>query len=99
MDNHDAGMIDERTEAEAAFDAARWRVASKLAAATLMVFVSFLLMVGFARPLLGTVLVPGLTLGILLGVLLLYGAWAVAGIYVHWANGHAPDEAQILPGS
>jgi uncharacterized membrane protein (DUF485 family) len=38
--------------------------------------------------LLGRVLVPGLSLGILLGGLLIVVAWVLTWIYIRWANTH-----------
>ena len=51
-------------------------------------YVGFVLLVAFDKPLLGTVLIPGLSLGILLGVLLIVIAWVLTWIYIRWANAH-----------
>ena len=56
------------------------------------VYVGFILLVAFDKPLLARILVPGLSLGILLGALVIVVAWALIVIYVRWANGHY-DEA------
>jgi uncharacterized membrane protein (DUF485 family) len=72
--------------------AARWRLAVILTAAMTAIYVGFILLVAFNKPLLGTVLVPGLSLGILLGVLVILTAWVLIMIYVRWTNANY-DEA------
>jgi uncharacterized membrane protein (DUF485 family) len=68
--------------------AARWRLAIWLTAVMTIVYVGFILLIAFNKPLLGTVLVPGLSLGILLGVLVIVTAWILIVIYVKWTNDH-----------
>ena len=68
--------------------AARWRLALLLTAVMTLTYVGFILLIAFNKPLLGTVLMPGLSLGILLGVLLIVTAWALILIYVRWTNTH-----------
>jgi len=68
--------------------AARWRLALFLTAIMTIVYVGFILLIAFDKPLLGTILVPGLSLGILLGVLMILTAWALILIYVRWTNTH-----------
>ena len=53
-----------------------------------VVYVGFILLIAFNKPLLGRVLAPGLSLGILLGVLVIVVAWAIIVVYVRWANTH-----------
>ena len=68
--------------------AARWRLAISLTLVMLAVYVGFILLVAFDKPLLGYVLVPGLSLGILLGVLVIFIAWLLTWWYIRWANAH-----------
>jgi uncharacterized membrane protein (DUF485 family) len=68
--------------------AARWRLALTLTAVMTIVYVGFILLIAFNKPLLGTILVPGLSLGILLGVLIIATAWILIMIYVRWTNTH-----------
>jgi uncharacterized membrane protein (DUF485 family) len=68
--------------------AARWRLAVLLTTTMTVVYVGFILLIAFNKPLLGTVLMPGLSLGILLGVLLIVTAWVLILIYVRWTNKH-----------
>jgi len=66
--------------------ASRWRVAAALTACTLVSYFGFILLVAFDKPLMGQQLVPGLSVGILLGALVILAAWGLTGIYVVWAN-------------
>ena len=68
--------------------ATRWRLALLLTAAMTVIYVGFILLIAFDKPLLGTILMPGLSLGILLGVLVILTAWALIVIYVRWTNTH-----------
>ena len=68
--------------------AARWRLAILLTAVMTVIYVGFILLIAFNKPLLGTILMPGLSLGILLGVLLIITAWTLILIYVRWTNTH-----------
>jgi uncharacterized membrane protein (DUF485 family) len=68
--------------------AARWRLAVLLTTTMTVVYVAFILLIAFNKPLLGRVLAPGLSLGILLGVLVIVVAWAIIVVYVRFANRH-----------
>lgn len=68
--------------------AARWKLAVLLTTIMTLTYVGFILLIAFNKPLLGTVLMPGLSLGIVLGVLLILLAWALILIYVRWTNTH-----------
>ncbi len=52
----------------------------------LIVYFGFVLLIAFAKPVMGTLLTPGLSLGILLGVVVILAAWLLTSIYVLWAN-------------
>lgn len=69
-----------------ALAARRWRLALVLTGAMLATYFGFLLLVAYDKPMLGTLVVPGLSVGILLGALVILVAWLVTGIYVRWAN-------------
>jgi uncharacterized membrane protein (DUF485 family) len=68
--------------------AARWRVVSSLTVAMIALYFGFILLVAWGKPLLATVLVPGLSLGILLGAVVIVLAWMLMLVYVRWANRH-----------
>jgi uncharacterized membrane protein (DUF485 family) len=71
-----------------ALDAARWRIAIGLTVAMMILYFGFILLVAYDKPLLGRLVVPGLSLGILLGALVIVAAWVLIWIYVRWANKH-----------
>ena len=79
--------------------AAQWRLALILTAVMMAVYFGFILLVAYDKPLLGRLLVPGLSLGTLLGVLVIVTAWAVIWIYVRWANGHYDTTVKRLRGN
>ena len=66
-------------------DAARWRVALGLTAAMVVLYFGFILLVAYGRDLLARPVVPGLTLGILLGALVIVVSWLLTWVYVRWA--------------
>jgi uncharacterized membrane protein (DUF485 family) len=76
-----------KEEALEALAASRWRVAAVLTVATLVAYLGFILLVAFNKPLMGQQLVPGLSIGILLGAIVIITAWVLTGIYIVWANG------------
>jgi uncharacterized membrane protein (DUF485 family) len=76
------------TTAVARLAARRWRLALALTAAMLAVYLGFILLIAFAKPVLAARLTGGLTVGILLGVLVIVSAWLLTWTYVRWANNH-----------
>ncbi len=68
--------------------AARWRLAIILTAVMTFIYVGFILLIAFNKPLLAIVLMPGLSVGIFLGVLVILTAWLLILIYVRWTNKH-----------
>ena len=64
----------------------RRRVTGVLTAVMMLFYFGFILLVAFDKPLLGSQIVPGLSVGILLGVLVILAAWVLVGIYVGWAK-------------
>jgi uncharacterized membrane protein (DUF485 family) len=76
--------------------AARWRIAVGLTAAMMGVYFGFILLVAFSKPLLGVILTEGLSLGILLGALVIVVAWVLTWVYVSWANRHYDTAIQQL---
>jgi len=71
-----------------AVSAARWRIAVSLTIAMMVAYFGFILLVAFNKPLLGTPVARGLSLGILLGALVIVVAWVLTWIYIRWANTH-----------
>lgn len=71
-----------------ALAAARSRIAIGLTATMTVIYVAFILLVAFDKPLLGSLIAPGLSIGIALGVFVIISAWALILVYVRWANAH-----------
>jgi uncharacterized membrane protein (DUF485 family) len=80
--------MSEKQQALEALAAAQWKLALRLTATMMAVYFGFILLVAWAKPLLGRQLVPGLSLGILIGALVIVVAWILIWIYVRWANSH-----------
>lgn len=49
-------------------------------------YFSFMTMFAFAKPVMGTILAPGLSLCILLGAGVIVGSFVLCLVYVVWAN-------------
>lgn len=81
-----------------ALDSARWRIAVWLTFAMMVVYFGFILLVAYDKPLLTRVVVPGLSLGILLGALVIVAAWVFIWIYVRWADQHYDAKIEALKG-
>jgi uncharacterized membrane protein (DUF485 family) len=78
--------MDDRTKALQSLAAERLRVSLILSGAMMFIYFGFILLIAFNKPLLGSLVVPGLSLGILLGALVIISAWVLIFIYVRWAN-------------
>lgn len=87
-----------RTEELQALDSARWRIAVRLTVAMMVLYFGFILLVAYNKPLLARLVVPGLSLGILLGALVIVAAWVLIWIYVRWANTHYDAAIDALRG-
>ena len=64
----------------------RFRVALVLTAAMMVIYFGFILLVAFGKDFLGNLVSDGLSLGILLGVLVILSTWVLTWAYVRWAN-------------
>ncbi|MBU6364963.1 MAG: DUF485 domain-containing protein [Gemmatimonadetes bacterium] len=72
----------------AALARARWRVAAALTAAMVCVYFGFIGLVAWRRDWLATPLGEGLTVGIVLGALVIVAAWGLTWRYVRWTRAH-----------
>ena len=75
---------------------ARWRMALALTVAVIVVYFGFILLIAYRRDLLATRLAPGLSLGIVLGALVIVASWVLTWIYVRWANAHYDTEVGAM---
>lgn len=89
--------MNDRAKALAALATARWRIALLLTSAMMFIYFGFILLIAFNKPLMGLLILPGLSLGILLGALVIISAWVLIFVYVRWANNSYDEKiAQIL---
>jgi uncharacterized membrane protein (DUF485 family) len=79
-----------------ALAAARRRVALLLTGLMVGIYFGFIGLIAWNKPLLGTLLVPGLSLGIALGALVIVSCWVLTWIYVRWANEKYDPELERL---
>ena len=76
--------------------AARWRIALGLTLAMIALYFGFIGLVAWNKPLLGRLVAPGLSLGILLGALVIVASWLLTWWYVRWANTHYDPHLESL---
>jgi len=76
--------------------ARRGRIAATLTVAVVVIYFGFITLVAFDKPLLATPVTRGLTLGILLGALVIVASWVTTWIYVRWANNTYDVELERL---
>lgn len=78
-------MTDRSSELHA-LSAQRSRVAMILTVLMLIIYFGFIALVAFGKGFLGGLITDGLSIGILLGALVIVGAWILTYVYVRWAN-------------
>jgi uncharacterized membrane protein (DUF485 family) len=66
----------------------RWRVAIALTIVMVVNYFGFVLIIAFAKPLVAAQVVPGVSLGIILGAGVIAVSWLLTFWYVRWANRH-----------
>lgn len=76
----------DRVPNTAALAKRRLTVAVTLSVVMIVIYFSFMGLFAFDKPLLGTVLTPGLSLCIVLGPLVIISSFLLCLIYVVWAN-------------
>ena len=82
-----------------ALAAQRWRIALTLTAVMIALYFGFIALIAYDRPLLATLVAPGLTLGILLGALVIVVSWLLTYGYVRWANTRYDPALRALGGA
>ena len=78
---------------------ARRRIAIALSLLVFLLYFGFIFAVAFSRDLMATMIVPGLSAGMLFGVLVIVGAWLTTWIYVRWANAHLDPRRAAIRGA
>ena len=89
-------MSSDRDTELRALGAARWRVALALTGAMIALYFGFISLIAFAKPVLARQLAPGLSLGIVLGALVIVISWLLTWVYVRWTNKHYDTRLERL---
>jgi len=76
----------------------RWRIAIALTATMIVIYFGFIALIAFDKTLLATRIGTGLSLGILLGALVIVASWLLTWWYVRWANAHYDPHLETLRG-
>jgi uncharacterized membrane protein (DUF485 family) len=74
----------------------RWHMAIALSALMVVIYFGFILLIAFNKPAVGSILVPGLSVGIVLGAMVIVLTWATTWFYMRWANRHVDGEIERL---
>jgi len=77
---------------------ARGRIAIALTATMMVVYFGFIALIAFNPALLARKIGDGLSLGILLGALVIVASWLLTWIYVRWANAHYDTAIRAMGG-
>jgi uncharacterized membrane protein (DUF485 family) len=72
------------------------QLAAVLTALMIVLYFGFVLLIAYNKQLLARLLRPGLSLGILLGALVIVCSWVLTWVYVRWANTHYDDAVDRL---
>ena len=75
---------------------ARGRIAAALTAVVVVIYFGFIALIAFDKALLARKLTPGLSVGIVLGALVIVSSWLSTWIYVRWANAHYDTKLSAL---
>ena len=67
---------------------ARTRLVSILTVAMIVLYFGFVLLIAYNKPLMARLITRGLSVGILLGALVIVLSWLLTWVYVRWANTH-----------
>ena len=71
-----------------ALAARRWRLAIVLTIAVVVIYFGFIALIAYRGATMGSLITPGLSVGILLGALVIVASWLLTWFYVWWANTH-----------
>ena len=79
-----------------ALAALRTRIAIVLTLTMMILYFGFILLIAFNKPMMGRLVVLGLSLGILLGAMVIVVSWLLTWGYVRWANSYYDRELAEL---
>jgi uncharacterized membrane protein (DUF485 family) len=75
---------------------ARGRIAGILTVAMIVVYFGFIALIAFNPALLARKIGPGLSLGIVMGALVIVVSWLLTWVYVRWANKHYDAQLKAI---
>jgi uncharacterized membrane protein (DUF485 family) len=78
----------ESTDQLRALARARGKIAITLTLLMIVIYFGFIVLIAFRKEVLGRLVMPGLSLGIMLGALVIVASWLLTWFYVWWANKH-----------
>jgi uncharacterized membrane protein (DUF485 family) len=70
----------------------RWRVAIAVSAMMVVIYFGFILLIAFSKRAMSVLVVPGLSVGIVLGAMVIALTIATTWFYVRWANRQVDGE-------
>jgi uncharacterized membrane protein (DUF485 family) len=76
--------------------AARWRIAIILTALVVILYFGFIALIAYQKELMGSLVMPGLSVGILLGSIVILASWFLTYVYIRWANKHYDERLDAL---
>jgi uncharacterized membrane protein (DUF485 family) len=76
--------------------AIRWKVAISLTVVMIATYFGFILLIAYDKAFLARLVRPGLSLGIVLGALVIVCSWLLTWLYVRWANGSYDERLNRL---
>jgi uncharacterized membrane protein (DUF485 family) len=74
----------------------RGRLATALTATMIVVYFGFIALIAFNPALMGKRIGSGMSLGILLGALVIVASWLLTWFYVRWANNYYDVELKAI---
>ena len=74
----------------------RWQVSLRLTLAMMFIYFGFILLVAFNKSLMGSLILPGLSWGIFLGLLVIISVWVLIYLYIRWANNYYDRKIEEL---
>jgi uncharacterized membrane protein (DUF485 family) len=76
--------------------AARWRIAIVLTAIVICIYFGFIALIAYRKEWMGSLIAPGLSVGILFGAIVIVASWLLTWFYVWWANNHYDGKLDAL---
>jgi uncharacterized membrane protein (DUF485 family) len=76
--------------------AARWRIAIVLTVIVICIYFGFIALIAYQKEWMGSLIAPGLSVGILFGAIVIVASWLLTWFYVWWANNHYDGKLDAL---